>query len=194
MPKYLQLPRGISVEEVEEMIKKANKLRDKCLIAMLWIYGMRPAEMIYIRKKDFQIKDDKLILKRQTIKHKTIRGIVGEQRKIVTNIIPLKTKFVDIILKYLEKLDDEDFLFNITPAGIKQIVYRLSACGACEKCKAGRKCFYAIPPYFFRHNRMNNFAKQGKGIKFLVDWAGWDDIRTALKYIRREPVEADEII
>lgn len=200
MPRYARPPCEIPKERVQEMIDRCERERDKAIIAILWIYGLRPAELVMLKRENFEIRDDVVILKHETVKHKNIKGIVGEQRKIVTKIVPRNTPFMDIVVNYVNKFAPGDYLFSLhnwklspmSTQWVKMIVYEASRCMKCAACRIRKRCPSSIPPYFFRHNRNNNFAKLGKGVKFLVDWNGWDDIRTALKYVRREPVEVKE--
>jgi len=168
MPKYKKnLEMIIKKPEVDEMISRADNFEHKFLLAMLYLTGARPSELLDLRREDFEVYYDYVNVLLRTKK----RGLPRTLQ--LWNDAPYVT---DIILPYIEYLDRDMmegvFTFK-TPTWVRIIVYRLSNNKYC--------------PYSFRHSRLTKMAKAGAGPFELMVWKGAKRFDSIRPYIMHSP-------
>lgn len=168
MPKYKKnMDIIIKRIEVDEMIERAENFEHKFLIAMLYLTGARPSELLDLKREDFEVYYDYINVLLRTKKR-------GYPRTIqLWNDAPYVRS---IILPYIEYLDRENmelaFTFQ-TPTWVRVIVYRLSNNKYC--------------PYNFRHSRLTKMAKAGAGPFELMQWKGAKRFDSISPYIMHSP-------
>lgn len=157
--------------EVDDMIDKAKSIRDKALIAVLYLTGARTEEVKTLKAE--HITEDTYSYK---IKMRTVKlGRNSEHQFVLQDrILEFKknTPFLTYILMHKENC--KDYMFPISTTRMRQIVYKLSEDRFC--------------PYNFRHSRMTKLAWQGAGPVDLMHWKGSLDTRSVNPYIRGKPV------
>lgn len=158
--------------EKDEVINFAQNpkysLRNRALIAFLFLTGARVGEVVRSIKKS-QIKIEIINKKEWFI----IYHVVTEKRKprFLRNIpidIEREKQLVDIVLKYLEWLKDDEFVFGIN---------RKRAFGIC-KLVTGKG------PHFLRHSRLTNLRREYGWDGFALQvFTGWADLKSADPYV-----------
>jgi len=155
---------------VERLTQSCKRAYEKYVVCMLYIYGMRPAELMMLKKKDFTLSATHLTVRLPTVKR-------GEKRTIKLKIAD--TPFLDFIASYVEQMDR---LLPITwthTTNINAVFKRISK-------DRGKK---RISPYVFRKYRLSYLAiEQDASAYDLKLWKGARDMRSVDPYIRMKPL------
>ena len=110
--KLLKYLKKTQVDELLCKVKKDNK-RNYLIILTLWKTGMRNDELVNLKKKD--IKDDEIILRK------------GKGNK--PSMIPLDSSLGDLLSFNCSNLTDDDLLFPLTTASVRNIVHKYQGDG-----------------------------------------------------------------
>ncbi|MFB6076887.1 MAG: tyrosine-type recombinase/integrase, partial [Candidatus Nanohaloarchaea archaeon] len=171
-------------KEVRELVKAADRLRDKAFIMTLWSTGGRIGEILGLKWKDVKFRND-------------IATVVFRDTKTGGNReVPVVSGY--LYLRDLKEADargdePEAFLFRSL-----QDDTQLSHNGACNIIQRARK-YTGIPervktnPHAFRKGRATFLASQGMNQAELCAFGGWvQGSREVAKYIRmgKSDVEA----
>lgn len=144
--------------------------RDRALIATLYLLCLRVSEVLRIQKKDFEItKIDGKVTRIDITGIKLSKCHKEGKPRIHTergkNYLPLdepRRKFTDLILEYLDTLEDDDYLFPFSP-----------------KSRRTWQIVTATLPYTCHYLR-------AYGEQFLYD--GWDkDLAKVADYVKVNP-------
>lgn len=97
-------------DEVGQTIRKADRERDKVLIAVFYITGARVSEIINLQRNDFTIKKNELVVSVEPRK----RGDSGSPLRKYNNLIfdREKTPFIDTIVKTISWISRETNSFS----------------------------------------------------------------------------------
>jgi len=168
MPIYKkEINRLIELDEVKQMLNKCKIVSHQVVIAILYLTGARPIEIVNLEKNNIKIVGEDLHMDLITVK------------KGLDRILPFsieETPFIkDLVIPYVERLSDpEDRLFKFrTVTRIKQIVYYASDNILC--------------PYNFRHNRLSRLGLAGASAHELMYWKGAKDLKSVSAYLYRNP-------
>lgn len=160
MPKYLKDTDVIIEKNVlDQMIKKATNNQQPIMLALLYLIGSRPAEMISLKRDNFEILDKNIHIKLPTKKG-------GLDRTIEYDFDTVYLK--DIILPYLERIREGN-IFSFGTTRLKQIVYKLSE--------------NKLMPYTFRHSRLMKLSVCGATPYELMIFKGARDVNSVAPYI-----------
>jgi len=141
-----------------------NPLRDKSLLAFLYWFGVRRAEVIERVKEDFQIKDSLLIVNCPPKK--------GGEREPLE--IPVDYPFVDLIIEQVDRT-------RRTLANPTRRVWNISEETAWRIVKRVMPKRY---PHYFRLNRATRFLEDSTTtIPEMKAWFGWKSTRTIDEYV-----------
>lgn len=152
----------IPQDNIQGMIRRAGKLRDKAFIAFLYMAAARVSEVVrIISRKHFKVEDEYLLVKIPTLKNRR------EAYRIIP--MPLKNKYTRLIRRYLEECE-EDVLWGFSRQYALKLLKKLG----------GEDVF----PHLFRHTRLTQLVEYGDMNEFeLTAYAGWTDPRPAKDYI-----------
>jgi integrase len=160
--------RAIEQSEIQDMLMKAKRHRDRALIVLLYLIGPRISEALSLRRKDFVIDNERQelrivlpILKRSK---KKFTPFVAEH----TITLSFKTPFIETLLAWVQKFQPDDLVFNITRIRAWQIIKELNP---------------SLYLHFFRHSRLTKLAEAGGTPFELMSWAGWSSPRPAVRYV-----------
>ena len=178
MPYYRIVRKEIlSREEVEKMVEVLADEQDKCLVCMLYLYGMRPIELYNVSRNSFTLdtKRNKLWLKIHTAKkrlkpHKTL--VIDTRREIYASF---DDPFTYIIWNYVKKQELETPLFQYggTHKSHNKGIDRILKASNPNVCA-----------YLFRYTRNTIHDQLGWGESQHVGWNGWSDTRPLKNYSR----------
>ena len=141
-----------------------NPLRDKSLLAFLYWFGVRRAEVIERVKEDFQIKDSLLIVNCPPKK--------GGEREPLE--IPVDYPFVDLIIEQVDRT-------RRTLANPTRRAWNISEETAWRIVKRVMPKRY---PHYFRLNRATRFLEDSTTtIPEMKAWFGWKSTRTIDEYV-----------
>jgi len=172
MPKYKkEINRIVNKEDAENMINNVSRLRDKFIIAIHYLTGARPSEIIELKKKDILSTRGYILIRLSTKKLGKSNKFTLEKRVLEIN---KSAPFIDIILRYLDRFNDEDFLINVSYTRVWQII---------DKASNGE-----MTPYNFRHSRLTKLARLGASVDELMYWKGAKSIKSVAPYLRAKPI------
>ena len=159
----------VSESETQAMIDRTKNPRDHFLVAILYLTGARPSEVLELQQKDIEIQEDQLAIRLVTKKLGRAKGFTIRQRFLE---IQKSSPFVDYILKWHSQKDG--LLLEITDSRIRQIIYKLSENEFC--------------PYHFRHSRLTKLSRNGASLDELMYWKGSKDEKSVIEYLKAKPI------
>jgi integrase len=166
VPRYKKdKKRSIEVDEVKKMIDKAWSDQHKVCVALLYLTGARPKEIIQLVRDDFIILENELRIKIKTLKGGFDRMLIFDRNT---------TPFInDIIIPFIEGLKENKRIFDFGKGNntvrIRQIVYKLSD--------------NIVTPYMFRHNRLYKLAELGASPYELMEFKGSKTMDSVRPYV-----------
>jgi len=130
------------------VIRGASCLRDRALIALIFLLGARKSEVLEMRVEGVRREGDFLVFD-VPIKKRKAKGLI---RKIP---VPLDDPFTPYVVEYLKKIK-RGRLFNLTPQRVWQIMKDLG-----------------LSPHELRHSRLTEITPFLPSDTDLYRFAGW---------------------
>lgn len=164
--KLLMMSDSERIEFMKKILDLTNDLKEQAVLVFFYIYGLRPAELLELKRANFSIRRNDLWAWLPTKKF-------GKERIIVLNI--KETPFLDIIVRYLETIPIAEWrLFRewSSPTTFNKVLERL------EKRyfeKYGEEI--CLAPYVFRKFRESYIWSLGATTQDLLAWKGGKSIR-----------------
>lgn len=161
--------RLIEASDVARMIEIAPSMRDKALIALYYIFGVRRNEPLEMRKESIWLDSDWFYLK---VKREKV-----PKRMVLPRVDTLKvsksTPFLQHIMAHWSSLKEGDMLFDYhsNPRTASHNIYVMI-----------KKLNPNIWIHLFRHTRAEKFRAAGYSDAELMSWFGWTDPRTPAHY------------
>lgn len=179
-----RIPRLLSREEVNRLLESASKsssahsLRDRALLEVMYVTGMRVSEAINLRLADVDLETN------------TVRCAGRGMRQ---RTIPLTPEAAATLRAYLEHArgnaahdSSTDFVF-VNPQGAKltrQAVWQLTRQHAQEAGIEGD-----LTPHTLRHSRAAHMLSDGEDIRRVQEWLGHANLATTQMYRPRQEQE-----
>lgn len=183
MPRIKIAPRDpMTRDEVKDMIERAKTLRDKALIACLYLLGSRITEILTLKKSDVIITDDEVTFVTKPLKRRNEQSPLLFRRSLT---FPRTALFMDFFVKWAGGIAQEDgFLFpsygkhgHLTRQRAWQIIKELNP-----------NTF----PHFFRHTRGTwVYEESGNDLIATKEWLG--RITLPVEYIGRRSIKLDRL-
>jgi integrase len=178
MPRYKKdINQILEKPDFELLLTKAANLRDRALLAFLYLTGARPTEIVEVKKKDVYentADPDAVYIRVKTAKlgKKAIREFTITERILV---FPKTTAYLNLVADYAATLPTPDnLLFPFSPTRIRQLVYQMSENKYC--------------PYHFRHSRLTKLSRAGATTDELMYWKGALEIKSVSAYLKAKPI------
>ena len=155
--------RALSRSEVEAMVSRAERLRDKAFIAFLYLSAARVGEVCRrLRREDFWVEDSFLLVNLPTEKNRDV-----DERLVP---MPLWDPLTQVVIRYLETLRPDEVCWPFSQQYARKLVKKL---GGPE-----------VHPHLLRHTRLTHVVREYRLNEFdLMKLAGWSDPRPAKKYV-----------
>jgi integrase len=175
----------LSPKEVWDMIDRASDPMHKCLIAMLYLYGMRISEALTLKKESLWIdKENKYLHCKVKVQKRTKRKD-GKEKKVAipyvhTVFVPANNDFALVIIEHWKTVKENHWVFQ-SPKYEDTHYLRQSAWKMLKKLNPDCWC------HLFRHTRVTRLAEGGGEPYQIMAWGGWKDIRSVQNYIYRSP-------
>ncbi len=163
--KARELPKVLSEEEVQAILKSIDNLKHKSIISTIYSAGLRRSELINLRKQDV-FYDRKVIF---------IRGSKGKKDR---NTI-LSDLLIILLKKYLDEYNPNYWLFEgvnrkqYSATSIAKILKRAAAKAGIEK---------RVTPHMLRHSFATHLLEHGLDIRYIQEILGHDSSETTEIY------------
>lgn len=159
------LPKVISLEEVQSIIKNTNNIKHKCIVSLLYSAGLRRSELLNLKLEDIDSK-------RMVITVKNGKG--NKDRQTILS----KTVLQDLRFYYKE-WNPKHFLFE-SPKGEKYSAESVLKIIKTSTKKAGiRK---NVTPHMLRHSFATHLLENGTDLRYIQVLLGHNSTRTTEVY------------
>ena len=150
---------SVTEEQVEYLVSKADNLRDKCILRLLFDSGMRLTELTNIKAND--INWDTCTI--------TIIGKGNKQRRA-----PFTQRTSELLQTYLaDSHNGNSNIWGIQRRGVQTVLKKLS-------WQTDIKC----NPHAFRRGFACNLHRKGLSTLDIMHLGGWSDLSMVLRYTR----------
>ena len=160
-----QLPKVISLEEVQTIIKNTNNIKHKCIVSLLYSAGLRRSELLNLKLEDIDSK-------RMVI---TVKSGKGNKDRLT---ILSQSVLTDLRI-YYKKWRPKVYLFEspnggiYSPQSILQIIKRAAKKGGIRK---------NITPHMLRHSFATHLLENGTDLRYIQVLLGHNSTRTTEVY------------
>lgn len=158
------LPKFLTREEIKILLEKTDRLRDKCLIRLLYSTGLRVSELVNLNKND--------------IKTESIHVISGKGAK--DRIVFVDPGTQEMINRYIsERSDDNEALFlsthgdRISARTIQWLIKNYSKKAGIEK---------KVTPHVLRHSFATHMLEGDADIVVIKELLGHSNLATTQIY------------
>ncbi len=155
---------------IRRMYNILPNAEQKAAFALLYIYGLRPAELLELKQSNFQQLNDN-----------TLRVFLPTKKGGKTRIIDLninETPFLKETWEFIKSRPWKIFPrwnhVSILNNTIFKTIYEVLGIN--------------ISPYAFRHYRLSFIMYNGGDVHEVAAWKGASDIRSVMPYLRFKPV------
>jgi len=170
-----KLPMIIDESKVINMINSTNKLRDKCLLSLLYETGARIGEIMNLKKEDILFDDLGALVR--------LHGKTGE--RVIRCIFSAK-----YLREYVSQLNSNYLWIKsngdpLTYDAIRKTIKRIA-----KRAGISERVF----PYLFRHSRLTHLAKHLTESQ-LASFAGWiQGTKMAKVYVHLSSKDLDDTL
>ncbi len=178
------LPEDIlSEDEIIGMIGKANNVRDKAIIALLFDSGIRAGELLSMRKKDVDLASEPM--------HITVNGKTGMRRIPILFSGPYLGSYLGMMK---ETGPNDPLWWNLAQShikgpldgpGLRRMLRMVAEAAGIQK---------RMYPHLFRHSRASSYANRltEQQLKMYFGWTG--DSKMAATYVHLSGRDIDNAI
>lgn len=160
-----KLPKVISLEEVQLLIKNTNNIKHKCIVSLLYSAGLRRSELLYLKITDIDSK-------RMVINVKNGKG--NKDRLTI-----LSPSVLNDLRKYYIDYKPKNYLFEgqkgeqYTATSILRIIDN-----SAKKAKIRKK----ITPHMLRHSFATHLLENGTDLRYIQVLLGHSSTKTTEIY------------
>lgn len=159
------LPKVISLEEVQTIIKNTNNIKHKCIVSLLYSSGLRRGELLNLKLTDIDSK-------RMVITIKNGKG--NKDRQTILSETVLKDLRV-----YYKQWKPKEYLFEGKPSqqyshtSVLKIIKNAAKKGGIQK---------NISPHMLRHSFATHLLENGTDLRYIQVLLGHNSTRTTEVY------------
>jgi integrase/recombinase XerD len=160
------LPKVISLEEIEYMIRLTTNIKHKCLLMLAYGAGLRSAELLDLHPRHIDSK--RMVIRIE-------RGKGNKDREV-----PLPVQLLPILREYYQRYQPNTYLFEGQRAGtpyssksLQQVVHQAAR-------RAG--ILKKVTPHMLRHSYATHLLEAGADIRYIQDLLGHKSITTTEIY------------
>jgi integrase len=172
-------PKTLTKQEIEQLVKICNNLRDKFLLSLLYETGIRIGEALSLWIEDFDISDMIIDLKdRGQLENNAEIKTVSSPRKI-----NISQNLADIFMEYIaeyhnEEVDTNHIFIKISGNNKNKAMDYVDVDNLFRKLK--KKTDIYVTPHMFRHSSLTVLRMAGWQPELLRIRAGHKNIYTTL--------------
>jgi integrase len=160
------LRKYLKPEEIKTIINEIPNQQHKLFFIFLWETGLRVSEIINVKLKDIDFKNNYI----------TINWL--KNRKYKKRLIPIQNNLKILLNLYTANQNQEERLFPFT----RQRAFQIT------------KKYANINPHALRHSFSINLINQGVGIEKLYRLLGHSKIQTTMTYLNESPQDLKRTI
>jgi len=165
LPKRPQpLPRYLTPEEVDKMVRAAEGLRDKVIISMLYTTGLRVSELVSVKMDDVNLEE-------RTVR---VYGKGGKER-----IVFFDEKTGRLLQEYIGEKPEGEYLF---PGGRGGHMHYVSVERIVKMAAAKAGLRKKVTPHVLRHSFATYALSQGMDIREIQELLGHASLRSTQIY------------
>ena len=163
--KKKQLPKVISLEEVQTIINNTNNIKHKCIVSLLYSAGLRRSELLNLRITDIDSK--RMII--------TVRNGKGNKDRLTI----LSKSVLDDLRLYYREYRPTNYLFEGPNGNIysSQSVAQIIR-GAALKSGIRKN----VTPHMLRHSFATHLLENGTDLRYIQVLLGHNSTRTTEVY------------
>lgn len=163
--KEFKLPVVASEEEIIRIIVAADNLKHQCIIALLYITGLRRGELINLKKADIDIVRKQVFVR------------AGKGKKDRTTV--LSDRMINALMKYYEAYHPKTWVFE----GANGNQYSGTSVGKLLK-RAAKKAGLDknITPHVLRHSFATHLMDKGTDTRYIQELLGHKNLNTTAIY------------
>ncbi len=170
-------PDILSVEEMQKIISSVNNLKHKTIICLMYSAGLRVSEVINLKIKDIDSKNNKINIKNSKGK--------------VDRIVMLDNSILELLKEYWSVYKTKNYLFE----GQKGDIYSTKSIQTFVKKSAENAGINKkISSHSLRHSCFTQLIKNGVDIRSVQKLAGHKNINTTANYIKIIDSDVLEIV
>lgn len=200
MPKQDKLlPKALSRQDVEAMLssidisKNPDKIRDKCMLEILYSSGMRVSELIQLRYSNIQ----KNVIKSESHAAIVIKGKGSKERIIILNqsAIHSLNEYLKVRMKFLRGVQS-DFLFpsfgksgkitHMSRQRFHQIIKQVAISAKIDPA--------LVSPHKIRHSFASHLLQNGADLRMVQELLGHADISSTQIYTKVLSEQAKNLV
>lgn len=178
-----RLPSYLSEQEVERLLQAAQTdqtaqgQRNKIMLYLLYVTGMRISELVQVKISDIQF-DDAFI---------KIHGKGGKER-----MVPLPSSMMELLKTYIEHVHPKlvslstDYLFPVSYRKQVKCITRQAFWGILKTIWARTGNTRSISPHLLRHSLATHLLKSGADLRSLQLLLGHEQVATVQIYTHVE--------
>lgn len=180
MPKYSEdISIVLNEKDVSAMFSYAKSPKEAYLLAMLWITGARPSEILECKKEDFMLEGEVLRIRLVTKKLGIAKGFTIKERVLeFERPTGLEANpYLEQIVRYVGGSTGEGFILPYTTRWAEKVINRLGMNGVNK----------LISPYHFRHSVLSWLAAKGLTTTELMYFKGAKSPNSVAPYLHARP-------
>ena len=160
-----QLPKVLSLEEVQNLINCTNNIKHRCILSLLYSAGLRRAELLNLRIEDIDSK-------RMVILVRNAKG--GKDRQTL-----LSKSVLDELRKYYKEYKPKEYLFE----GMYGRQYSGTSVGKLVTASAKRAGIRKkVTPHMLRHSFATHLLEDKVDLRYIQVLLGHNSSRTTEIY------------
>ena len=174
-------PKTLTIEQIEELVKACNRIRDKFLLCLLHETGMRIGQALGLRHEDIQSWDNliKIIPRDDNINHSRAKGKDPYHVNVSKELMGLYSQYLQE--EFMEILGDElsDYVFvNLWEGRIGAAMTYSNVMDLFNRLK--RKTGIAVHPHALRHTHATELIQEGMEMAYVQKRLGHASIQTTI--------------
>ena len=164
----------ITQKELQEIFDKLslifdNPLKIQVILLLLFEGGLRPKELLNLKRNDIEFTTKNLIIRNTKVKR--------------DRQIPLSDNLCKLLIVFFNNEAEIDNAFNLSKYMLKYIFQRINQCLNLKN---------KLNPYSFRHSFAHNMIKNGINLSSLQLKLGHATVLTTMNYLRVNDQEASD--
>lgn len=160
-----QLPKVISLKEVQILINNANNIKHKCIVSLLYSAGLRRSELLNLRLED--IDSERMVI--------TVKNGKGNKDRLTI----LSPTVLEDLRAYYKEWQPKKYLFE-SPCGDKYS--STSVLRLIKKAAKKGGIYKNVTPHMLRHSFATHLLENGTDLRYIQALLGHNSSKTTEIY------------